>query len=101
MFDRAEKLVKGISQKVLSNRNATYNYKPENTSSAVQCIFTNAHILVHGVNTTHPIVRIDGDKLTRRPSIKDNIIIEGVTWNVVEVRDEKIAKAFTLLVKKA
>ena len=101
MFDRAENLVKGISQKLLSNRSVIYHYKPENTSVTVECIFTNEYLEVSGVTTTHPVVRIDGEKLSRRPSIKDLIIIEGVTWKVVDVRDEKISNAFTILVKKA
>lgn len=101
MFDRAEKLVKGISQKVLSNRTVIYNYKPENTSGNIECIFTSEYMLVSGVSTMHPIIRLDGDKLTRRPSIKDTVIIDGITWNVVDVRPEKIDKAFTILIKKA
>ena len=101
MFDRSEKLVKGISQKLLSNRSVIYNYKPENITLTVECIFTNEYLEVTGVTTTHPVVRIDGDKLSRRPSIKDLIVIDGVTWKVVDVRDEKITNAFTILVKKA
>lgn len=100
MFDRTENLVKGLTQKIMSNKEGQYKLLPENVIVPVKILMTQDYIEINGVSTFHPLIRIDGSQLSRRPSIKDQIVVGAVTWQMLDVRNETIPGAFTLLIKK-
>lgn len=97
-FKKLESTAVKIIQKVIG-QTVTYNLNPENTSSDIKGVFNNAYIEVNGVTTTHPVLRINSADLSRRPSIKDTVEIDEVTYKVNEVREDGFG-GYTLLVKQ-
>lgn len=97
-FKKLEATAVKVVNKVIG-RTVTYNLKPEGDSISIKGVFSNAYIEVHGVETTHPVLRVNGADIERRPSIKDTVVIESITWRVTEVRDDGFG-GYTLLVQK-
>jgi stage III sporulation protein SpoIIIAA len=97
-FKKLESTVVKIANNVMG-RSITYNLNPEATSESIKGVFSNAYIEVNGVTTTHPVLRINGEDLDRRPSIKDTVVIDAVTYKVNEVREDGFG-GYTLLVKQ-
>lgn len=97
-FKKIESTVVKIVNKVVG-QTITYNLRPEGTSISIKGVFSNAFIEVNGVTTTQPVLRVDGNDLGRKPSIKDTVVINSVTYRIQEVQDEDY-NAYTLLVKR-
>lgn len=97
-FKKLESTVVKIANNVMG-KTVTYNLNPESTSESIKGVFSNAYIEVNGVTTTHPILRVNSEDLERKPSIKDTVIIDSVTYKVNEVRDDGFG-GYTLLVKR-
>lgn len=96
-FKSLEKTVVGIVTNVMG-QTITYNLNPDDVSLNIKGVFNNEHIDVNGVNTTHPVLRINGNDLPRNPSIKDTVVIEELTYRVKEIHPDSFG-GFKLLIK--
>ena len=97
-FKKLEATAVKVVNKVIG-KTVTYNLNPEGDSVSIKGVFSNAYIEVHGVETTHPVLRVNGADLERKPSIKDTVVISTVTYRISEVRDDGFG-GYTLWIQK-
>lgn len=83
-----------------AHSNRTVTYTPVVGSPVdIQVIFDNAFIDIEGVMTKKPILRVDLNDLDNIPTKGDTVLIDAVSYKIIESREDGIGGS-TLILQK-
>jgi hypothetical protein len=97
-FKKLEKTIVKVCNRVVG-RNIDYTLFDDDEPLSIKGVFSNKYIEMLGIMSLHPVLRVNGDDIPRKPSVKDTVTIDTVVYKVSEARPDGFGGYDLILLK--